>query len=115
MLFNSYQFTFVFLPIVLAIFGLLAARDARRAAAAFLILASIFFYGWWNWHYLYLFGFSIFFNFGWSLLLVPAPDAQAAASAPAARAAYGERTRRMLLGCGIAVNLALLGYFKYRN
>ncbi|HVC43761.1 MAG TPA: MBOAT family O-acyltransferase [Candidatus Binataceae bacterium] len=122
MLFNSYQFAFGFLPIVLAIFGLLAARDARRAAAGFLILASIAFYGWWNWHYLFLFGFSIFFNFGWSLLLVPAPatdpavaDAPVVTPARATRAAYGERARRVLLGCGIGVNLALLGYFKYRN
>jgi len=106
MLFNSYQFTFGFLPIVLAIFWALAARDAHRACAGFLILASLCFYGWWNWHYLFLFGFSILFNFGWSLLLVPpatVPDP------------IRSRSRRILLGVGIAVNLALLGYFKYRN
>jgi D-alanyl-lipoteichoic acid acyltransferase DltB (MBOAT superfamily) len=106
MLFNSYQFTFGFLPIVLAIFWALSARDARRTCAGFVILASLCFYGWWNWHYLFLFGFSILFNFGWSLLLVP-PDVSADQA--------GDHRRRTLLGFGIAVNLALLGYFKYRK
>src|ERR1700722_2750484 len=105
MLFNSYEFTFGFLPIVLAIFWMLSARDSRRACAGFLILASLCFYGWWNWHYLFLFGFSILFNFGWSLLLVPTDPI----------ATSLDRRRRVLLGFGIAVNLTLLGYFKYRN
>ena len=106
MLFNSYQFAFGFLPIVLAIFWMLSACDARRACAGFLILGSLCFYAWWNWHYLFLFGFSILFNFGWSLLLVPADRTSAEAR---------DRRRRTLLGFGIAVNLALLGYFKYRT
>ena len=101
MLFNSYPFVFGFLPLILAIFGLLAASDLRRATAAALIIGSLFFYGWWNWHYLFLFGFSILFNFVWSTLL--APDK------------YQPRQRKWLLGVGVAVNLALLGYFKYRN
>src|ERR1700691_5038569 len=104
MLFNSYQFAFGFLPIVLAIFWMLSVADARRSCAGFLILASLCFYGWWNWHYLFLFGFSILFNFGWSLLLVPTDPI-----------ATSLRRRRVLLGFGIAVNLTLLGYFKYRN
>ncbi len=107
MLFNSYQFVFGFLPIALIVFGLLGAYDMRRAAAAFLIFASLFFYGWWNWHYLFLFGFSIGFNFLWSLLLVP-PESEKSLELAA-------RRRRVLLGAGIAVNIALLGYFKYRN
>ncbi len=106
MLFNSYQFAFGFLPIALVIFWILSARDYRRACAAFLILASLCFYAWWNWRYLFLFGFSIVFNFGWSLLLVPAEGA---------RDETRERRRRVLLGFAIAVNLGLLGYFKYRN
>jgi D-alanyl-lipoteichoic acid acyltransferase DltB (MBOAT superfamily) len=106
-LFNSYQFTFGFLPVVLIVFAVLSSRDLRRGAAATLILSSLFFYGWWNWHYLFLFGFSILFNFAWSLLLVP-PDAAGASDA-------ASRRRRLLFGVGIAVNIALLGYFKYRN
>jgi len=43
----------------------------------------------------------------WSLLLVP-PESENALEAATLR-------RRILLGIGIAVNIALLGYFKYRN
>jgi len=106
-LFNSYQFTFAFLPIFLIVFGTLSSRGYGRAMAAWLILSSLFFYAWWNWHYLFLFGFSIGFNYLWSRLIVPiAPEA----ASPAA-----ERRRRILFGIGIATNVALLGYFKYRN
>lgn len=101
MLFNSYPFTLGFLPVLLVLFGVLTHFGARRATSALLILASLFFYAWWDWHFLLLFGFSILFNFGWSLLLTPGTR--------------GERTRRTLLGIGIAVNLGLLGYFKYRD
>ncbi len=107
MLFNSYQFAFGFLPAVLILFWILSGSAQRRAAGAFLIFASLFFYAWWNWHYLFLFLFSIGFNFLWSLLLV-APEA-------ASSSAVKLRRRKVLLGVGIAVNLALLGYFKYRN
>src|SRR5579871_3501300 len=106
-LFNSYQFTFGFLPVALLIFGLLARSGRLGATAWFTILASLFFYGWWNWHYLFLFGFSVGFNYLWSLLLIPAP--------PGADAPRAARLRRVLLGVGVAVNLVLLGYFKYRN
>jgi alginate O-acetyltransferase complex protein AlgI len=47
MLFNSYAFTFGFLPI--AFFGFfLVAHLGHRLAAGRLTLASFFFYGWWN-------------------------------------------------------------------
>ncbi len=111
MLFNSYQFTFGFLPIALLGFGLLAHLRLFRATAAFLVLASLFFYSWWNWHYLFLFGFSIAFNYSWSLVLMPDRGGEIGAGS---REGNG-KWRRTMLGCGVAVNLALLGYFKYRN
>jgi alginate O-acetyltransferase complex protein AlgI len=106
MLFISYQFTFGFMPVVLVLFWALTILDARRATAALLILASLFFYAWWNWHFLLLFGFSILFNFGWSLMLASPADTSNPRPEP---------IRRTLLAIGIAVNLALLGYFKYRD
>jgi alginate O-acetyltransferase complex protein AlgI len=105
-LFNSYPFTLGFLPTFLVLFWAFTSLNLRRATMALLILGSLFFYAWWNWHFLFLFGFSMIFNFGWSLLLTPNPQ-----PAPIER----EKFRRMLLGAGIAVNLALLGYFKYRD
>ena len=105
MLFNSYQFVFVFLPLLLIGYQLLARCGARSAVPMFLVLGSLFFYGWWDWHYLFLFGFSIAFNYSWAQALRP-------------RSAAGADRRfapRAMLAAGVAVNLGLLGYFKYRN
>jgi D-alanyl-lipoteichoic acid acyltransferase DltB (MBOAT superfamily) len=63
MLFNSYPFVFVFLPITLAGFFVLG-RWSRGLAIAWLALASLFFYGWWNPAYVGLLLASITFNYG---------------------------------------------------
>jgi len=47
LLFNSYVFIAVFLPVTLAGF-VLARRFGQRAALAFVTAASIVFYGWWS-------------------------------------------------------------------
>ena len=99
MLFNSYAFVFLFLPIVLA-GSFLLARHGPRACAAWLVLASVFFYGWWDIRYVPLLIGSVVFN-------------HFAGIAIASRAERGAgRARGVLIGA-IAVNLALLGYFKY--
>ena len=46
MLFTTAQFALLFLPLTLLGF-FVAARHSHRAAAAWLFLASLFFYGWW--------------------------------------------------------------------
>ncbi|PIR18947.1 MAG: membrane-bound O-acyltransferase family protein, partial [Elusimicrobia bacterium CG11_big_fil_rev_8_21_14_0_20_64_6] len=62
MLFNSYSFLLLFLPIaLLGFFGL--ARIDRRAAASWLTAASLFFYGWWNPSFVALLAASIAFNY----------------------------------------------------
>src|SRR5262245_21368964 len=105
MLFNSYPFVFGFLPLVLLGFGLLVRAGAYRAVLTFLIVASLGFYAWWDWRFVPLIVFSILFHFLVAHVL-----------------AWSVRTRgkstamsRGLLSLGIAVNLGLLGYFKYRN
>jgi alginate O-acetyltransferase complex protein AlgI len=68
MLFNSYEFVFAFLPLVLLGFYLLGHWGQKRAAITWLVLASLFFYGWWNPPYLILLISSIVWNFvlgGW--------------------------------------------------
>jgi alginate O-acetyltransferase complex protein AlgI len=105
-LFNSYPFILGFLPVVLLVYGALGESRWRAATPFFLIAASLFFYAWWNWHFLPLFLFSIVFTYLWGRVL-------------ALKEAYpegpGSLRRRVVLGVGIAVNLALLGYFKYRD
>ncbi len=99
MLFNSYVFLLLFLPITLAVFYSIGATGRTRAANSFLVVASIFFYGWWNPVYVGLIALSIGFNYGAGLLLADRKRA----------------SRRALLIVGIASNLGLLAWFKYAN
>ena len=62
MLFNSFEFIFLFLPS--AIIGyFLINRFNNRIAKLWLVGASLFFYSWWNIKYLPLILGSIGFNF----------------------------------------------------
>ena len=63
MIFNSFQFLFAYLPLVLAGTFLLA-RFGADAAQAWLIAASLFFYAAWNVAYLPLLLLSVAFNYG---------------------------------------------------
>ena len=96
MLFSSAEFLFLFLPLSLLGFHLARAYRGGRAAMAVTVAASLFFYGWWNPPYLLLILTSVGVNFFCTRSLV---------NKPARAKLYG----------ALGVNLALLGYFKYRN
>jgi len=101
MLFSSYAFILAFLPVVLAV-AAVAQRYGTRVLFTWLVLASLFFYGWWNPRYLPLILFSLAANYMLGRLL----------SKYSGQAASGGR---VLLAAGISLNLLLLGYFKYAN
>lgn len=98
MLFNSYEFIFMFFPVTVLGYFLIARYLTLELALGFLVLASLFFYGWWEPAYLLLILFSIAFNFAVGQFV----------------AAGGQRAKLVLI-IGVAVNLGLLGYFKYAN
>lgn len=102
MLFNSVEFIFGFFPITVVVFFLLARRS-HRAAAGWLTMASLFFYGWWNWVYVPLLVGSAVFNYACGVRL--------ARPVHAGRA----RTARAVVAFAITANLLLLGYYKYAN
>ncbi len=56
MLFNSYEFMLVFLPLCFAAWWGLARLPNLRLTV--LVAASYLFYGWWNWHFTALLAFS---------------------------------------------------------
>ena len=97
MLFNSFIFLFVFLPLVLAAFYASRAWISARASIAVLVLASLAFYAYWNPEYLVLLLASIVVNYVFGQRL----------------AAHG--ASRALLVTGITLNLLFLGYFKYMD
>jgi alginate O-acetyltransferase complex protein AlgI len=102
MLFNSYTFLLVFLPTVLVGFFVLA-RSSHVAAATWLMLASLVFYGWWNPAYVPLLLASIAWNYGMGARIAALRKRDRATAA------------RWALGIAVAVDLAALGYFKYVN
>ena len=101
MLFNSPEFLFVFLPILLLVFFQLAGIS-QRLAASWLALGSLFFYAWWNPVYVLLLLCSIGFNYSVGRTLTQGND-------------VGSRRRTRLLTLGVTANLALLAYYKYAN
>ena len=104
MLFNSYGFIFFYLPIVLLGFFQLAKIN-QRYASAWLALASLFFYGYWNPAYVGLLLTSIVCNYTFGMWIV---------KAGLRNQERGSRRKHLLI-FAIAANLLLLGYYKYAN
>lgn len=98
MLFNTFGFIFVFLPIVIIGFFSIA-RYSRHWAAVWVAVASLIFYGIWDYHYLPLLLLSIVSNF----------------YAGGMVAGAGPTWRKPILVIAVAANLGLLAYFKYAN
>jgi alginate O-acetyltransferase complex protein AlgI len=98
MLFNSYIYILIFLPLVAATYYVAGSRLHRKLSIAWLVIASLFFYGWWNPIYLLLIIGSSVFNFGLGSVL----------------SGDWKKGRKLpVLVAGITINLLLLGYFKY--
>ncbi len=95
MLFNSWTF-WLFFSIVLPLYWLLP----HRAQNIFLITASYVFYGWWDSRFLLLIAFSTLMDFTLGNLVAAAP--------------MGAKRDRYVK-VSVAVNLLLLGIFKYYN
>ena len=96
MLFNSYNFLFIFLPITIALYGLAPASKKNHL----LTIASFVFYGYWNSKLCALLFFSIAINFFLGQQIH--------------RAVEQTRKKHYLI-VALVVNLGLLGFFKYAN
>jgi alginate O-acetyltransferase complex protein AlgI len=96
-IFNSFEFIFVFLPIVLALYYLIG-RIHIPFAKAWLLLASLFFYAYWNPAYLPLVLISMVINYVIGSFL--GRDLKL-------------NLRKPILIIGIVFNVGLLSYYKY--
>jgi alginate O-acetyltransferase complex protein AlgI len=97
MLFNSFEFVLFFLPLVLTVYFILVKAGRDVVARYWLLIASLFFYSWWNAVYLPLILGSVTFNY----FVGNAINGSA------------NPVRRRWLTLGVTANLLLLGYFKY--
>ena len=95
MLFKSYEFVFLFLPIVLLIYYWLGNRNKYDSATLWLIFASLCFYGYWNYRYVPLLLLSIIFNYMIGAFI------------------RKKDYKKGYLIVGLLGNLSLLAYYKY--
>lgn len=100
MLFNSYIFIFAFLPITLFGYFILNHFDAHLISKCWLVLCSLFFYGYFNFTYLWIILASIAVNYSLSLFFENSKH-------------HAPFLRKLLYGFGLAFNIGLLGFYKY--
>ncbi|MGE4552367.1 MAG: MBOAT family protein [Desulfovibrionaceae bacterium] len=98
MLFNSFQYILLFLPLAVAGYFLLARCPSLLPVRLWLLGCSLFFYGWWTPKNLPLILGSIAVNYLAARLM-----------------GRGGSRDRGLLALGLLFDIFLLGYFKYRN
>lgn len=96
MLFNSVEYIFFFLPLVFAGTFFLNRAGHFTAAKIFLILASLFFYAWWNPAYLPIMVSSILVNYFLSL-------------------GIQKYKSKLLLGAALVFDVGMLVYYKYAD
>ena len=94
MLFNTFDFTFVFLPIVLIVYFILNKYCPVIVGRLFLIVSSLYFYTYYHMEFLLLITASITVNYILGIYI-------------------GKNKSKSLLTIGIIFNIAVLGYFKY--
>lgn len=101
MLFNSYEYILLFLPLVVLIYFSLNRCGCTTGSKVWLVLASWFFYSYWNPAYFPLLLGSILVNYFVGTLLRTAP--------------WNNHIRRWVLIAGLIFNIGLLGYYKYAD
>lgn len=99
MVFSSNAFLFLFLPLFLSAYYL--TPNTRRLRNYVILAASYVFYGWWRIDFLSLLVFVTFFNYFIGKRI----------GAAGARTDKARRWMRF----GVTVDVAVLGYFKYRD
>ena len=99
MLFNSYIFILIFLPLVLYGYYVLNYFKKYELSNIFLIGMSSWFYGYFNKKYLLIIWGSVIINFLISKLME--------------KYGYRQRIKDFILFFGIGINVAIIFYFKY--
>jgi alginate O-acetyltransferase complex protein AlgI len=97
MLFPTPEFAIFFFSIFLAAWALRERLEWRKAL---LLVASYYFYGYWDWRFMALLAGSSLLNYTAGLLLAGSED---------------EKLRRRIVIVAVALNLGVLGIFKYYN
>lgn len=98
MLFNSFIFLFAFLPVTYVVFWSLGSAKNRYI---WLALSGYVFYGYWDWRFCFLMAFSTTVSYFAGLGMLKYDQ--------------DPRRRKLCMVVPVAVDLAVLGFFKYAN
>jgi D-alanyl-lipoteichoic acid acyltransferase DltB (MBOAT superfamily) len=98
MFFNSIDFA-IFLPIVFLLYWFVVNKNLKLQNFL-IVIASYFFYGWWDWRFLSLILFSTIIDFTVGQKL---------------KTEDNQTKRKVLLWISVIINLGFLGFFKYYN
>lgn len=112
MLFNSYIFIFLFLPLCLAGFYILQHRQAVLAKV-WLICFSLWFYGYFNRSYLLIMICSIIGNYFVHRWIVQAGNKVTVNESKAEKRTKYICESKYIMAVGVTLNLLVLFYFKY--
>lgn len=98
MLFNSYIFIFMFLPITLLLYFGFNKIKKYEIAKLVLVIASLYFYAYFNVKYLFIIVASILINYLFNRIF---------------RKLKNKNFRKILLIIGVAFNIGMIFYYKY--
>ena len=103
MIFSTFQFIFIFLPLVFFVYWLCLRLSAIPASKWWLVASSLYFYYAGSQHFFPFFAASVVFNYLFGMLLARISTS------------WAMWRRRCMLTIGILANVFLLGYFKYAD
>lgn len=100
MLFNSYVFVLLFFPITLIGYFSLNHFKKYNLAKIFLLIGSLFFYGYFNWWYLLIIVFSIIVNYIFSTAMLKMDKDKT-------------KFKKLIFATSLLLNIGSLFFFKY--
>jgi D-alanyl-lipoteichoic acid acyltransferase DltB (MBOAT superfamily) len=103
LIFSTYTFIFIFLPVTFLVYRVLNAFKLSLAAKIWLVLASLYFYAQGSGTFTLLFIIDVLVNYALGHLII-----QCMKNGAVWRG-------RVLLTVGLLLNIAFLGYYKYAN
>ncbi len=103
MIFSTFEFILIFLPIVLILYTLAKRNGYITAAKGVLVLGSLYFYAYGSGTFFYFYVGSVLFNYLTGYVLSTIHEKQ------------NNVLRKTVLTIGILANVVLLGYYKYAD
>lgn len=98
MLYSTYEFIFIFLPIVCIVYFSLSGIKSAVPQHLFLVLASLYFYGYFNPSYLIIIIASVLVNYALAMFMTKRRELD-----------------KIIFSFGILFNIGMLIYFKYMD